>query len=66
MSFIKRYNGAGIMSEIIVRQSELKKLREGGMDNIGFIVSVRSRLRQLQSTRAYYENYHSFEIIIKK
>lgn len=60
MSFIKRYNGVGIMSEIVVRRSELEKLRTGDVvKNVGFIVAVKSRLRQLQSTRAYYENQNN-------
>lgn len=48
------------MSEIVVRRSELEKLRTGDVvKNVGFIVAVKSRLRQLQSTRAYYENQNN-------
>ncbi len=62
MSFIKRHNGVGIMSEVVVRQSELEKLRDGDVvKNVGFIVAVKERLNQLQSTRTYYESYVSTE-----
>ena len=73
MSYIKRYNYEGLISEAVLRRIELEELRAEGMDkNVGIIVAVENRLKVLQGTRAYWEyfdrayKYHKSVIVDKE